>query len=231
MTAPLNIGKAFKDAFSTYLSYFKYFFVLALIFTAIYGLCFYALALSIWGWEGLHFNYFALISFSFSTTGNQSLIIGALLFVLPELFTFMVYKCALVIYNKQPITWQKMFSIDWSTFFTFLGARLLLMIQVALGFFAFIIPGIYILCKYYFVGLPIVENSKLTVQQDSKIANYISKDSKLRIFWLALLTSALIFLEPGVVSLIMYPFVDLVLFYAYKQLVEHYVQELPTLKS
>ena len=84
-------------------------------------------------------------------------------------------KLTLDIYDTKPVSWGTLFTgLDWTTFWRYVGATILVGLAVTIGFICLILPGLYLALKYSQVRYLIVdkkmrvfealsESSRLTV--------------------------------------------------------------------
>ena len=190
-----------------------------------------------YGWETLKKNFWFLVGvFAFiivvsgivssiseyATKHNMdaiSAIVQILGFLIQLVFGIGSTRIALAIYNGTPTSFKKLFIFD-KTFWPYLGATLLYVIIVVVGFILFIIPGFIWMIKYQFYPWLVIEKG-MRSKEAIKASGVITKGSKgtLFLFWLTSL--GISFVGILVVGVGLFPAVALLFMasaYIYKKL-------------
>ncbi len=186
-----SISEALKFGFNTFFNNFRLFLEANFFFVGLYVAMYliYALALYLRG-------NFTVSALSFSPVESMTAGLFALMasysllfFILKEYYIFQMIRYGLALYDGQPVHWKS--ALEAKNFFSFFGARCLFFLKCLLGFLLFFIPGIYIYCRYFFTGFPIIEGKALTAHEDTQSAQEVTKGVRWKIFWFHVINSVL----------------------------------------
>lgn len=171
-------------------------------------------------WPTAHISYFSLKSVTpLLTFGLLPLL--TLFFLLFMYYDYQMYRFASLIHQGQKPVWKDFFKVEWSNFFTYIKARIVYLVLTALGLIFFIIPGIYIFLRYYFIGFYIIEKKMDTVSGDQNAVFAITRHHKWNIFVFACLIAFIrSFLHATIIGIFVWPIMHLAQFNAFKQLDE-----------
>ncbi|MEX0848770.1 MAG: hypothetical protein WD055_00915 [Candidatus Dependentiae bacterium] len=98
---------------------------------------------------------------------------------LPFLFfyiTLCYIKVSYLLYQQQPVTLRQFF-IDWKTFIKGLAALILYTILVNIGLILFIIPGLYLASRYYYIEYCIVLD-KSSITESFHCSDHLTKHAR-----------------------------------------------------
>ena len=90
-----------------------------------------------------------------------------------------------------PISLGSAFNLSLRSFFPFLGAQLLLMIKMIIGFILLIIPGFYLWTKNYFAGYPVIDSPHTTIGEDTEVVHQLTRNVQWRLFGLIMIIFSL----------------------------------------
>ena len=210
MEKNFSISEALSWGFKSFSNHFWLFLKINLVFLLAYGFL-YSSAIFRAQWDVFFSPLSISASFFFA-------IVYYLLFLIAEeYYLFHMTRIGLALYDGKPVKWTSIFEIH--NFFTFFGARWLFMIKVFLGTVLLIIPGIYIGCKYFFTGYPIIDQSTELVSDDKEIAQEVTAGVRWKILWygiVMMLLTALTYLF--LATLLLLPVLFLSHVYVYRTL-------------
>lgn len=216
-----SIKEAFKFGINKYIDNFGKF----LKFVLIFFLTFIVLFLISAGISVIIYKIFS--NFISSEVGNK--LFAASLFFIPIMFSTFVtgyifyyelIRISLDLYNNKEFDKFRILEIPKMKLFKFIIANTWFFIKVFFGFLLLIFPGFYILSKYYFTGISIVEKDN-GICADKKYTKELTKYIKLKIFGFAILIYiAQTICSAGIITIILSPIFTLAIVYAYKKLSE-----------
>lgn len=193
MTKHLPYLHALYFGANTYIDNFRIYFLLTLIWLGIWAITstLVFLMLSWFPWLiASHAPPGTTSAFTFDLfflnlgIANPSMIsmiaLGIVLFTL-VLFYNLIYQYQLVylsmaLYKNKTLELIDLFSFNKREFYVFAGARLLLALKFILGFLALVVPGFYLVTKYYFAGFSLIEKTSSTIADDTTFSAQLTKD-------------------------------------------------------
>lgn len=125
-------------------------------------------------------------------------ILGAML--LCSIYNRYVWSILTVHYFKEEtIHWREIANLhNFKVFFKYFISQILFILKLSIKSFFLIIPGIYHLVEQYFVGIPLLKNSNLSISEDRKQAQALTLLNRFKVLIFALLNGCLglLFLTP-----------------------------------
>ncbi len=227
---------AFKFAFSKYMDNFLLFLGITLTFAALFiaaailflGLGIFTSSFSYVSFVPVSTSYFPNITLITQEPNNYRLIFtGGLfyvltLYVLKEFYYYQLIRYGLSFYEHTPLKWSDFFGFDFTQFLKFIGARLLYVIKIILGLICLIIPGLYMVAKYFFSGFSLVDDKTHSIHEDKKMAAALSSEIMWSVFWFAVITGLLFGALSGFITIFLAPIPVLAQVHAYKKLSSYY---------
>lgn len=225
-TKNFSMTEAFKFGFSTFFENFMLFFKISLIFAGLY-LALVGFLSTAWLPTVTSFSKDSF-AFTLPTPHIVGLLIayGILFYLLKEYYFFQIIKFGLALADKRNYTWKSVF--DSKNFFNFLVARSLFHLKVFLGLLLFIIPGIYLYCKYVFTGFPLTDGKAATTSADTDIVRKLTSGVRWKIFWFQMIIGLLMWVAvAGIITLLIMPPLLLAEVHVYRTLMGYYQSQSP----
>lgn len=120
--------------------------------------------------------------------------------ILLEYWRFQILRSGLKLADHQKPDWKIIFEAN--NFITYFWARMWFLIKIFIGFIFFIIPGIYLYCKYIFTGYTIADEKADSISKDKDIVQSLTVGVRWKIFFFELLSLTLETVLPALIFLL-----------------------------